>query len=163
MTSSCSAIEWKAAGVYADVAHATTMARVAWLLQERLRGAGVLVGAGCPLAVPGGEPIVVDLALFQQHSNDDALIRLPPAAVIEVLTSEDRAQALFAKLKRLRMWGVPHLFLIDPSKQLIVTGGDPMLKPLPSIEVPGFGLSLLHSEVFGEPCQHVEERGPVSQ
>jgi Uma2 family endonuclease len=71
----------------------------------------------------------------------------PPSVAIEILSRDDRATDVRAKLDEYRAWGVPHVWLVDPYLRKLYTC-DAGLTEVATLRVPELDLELRPEHVF---------------
>jgi Uma2 family endonuclease len=93
-----------------------------------------------------GRFLIPDVAVF--FGNRPASIpTVPPLIAIEVLSPDDRLSAVLGKLEEYRVWGVAHVWVVDPeSRKLYVY--DSGLRDVGSLPVPQLGIEIVPSDVF---------------
>jgi Uma2 family endonuclease len=67
--------------------------------------------------------------------------------VIEVLSDDDRMSQVREKLAEYRVWGVPHVWLVDPRTRRLYAC-EAILHEVTSLDLPDLGLSLAPSDIF---------------
>jgi len=90
--------------------------------------------------------LIPDVAVFYQ-TEPPALPEKPPLVVIEVLSVDDRLNAVREKLEQYKAWGVPHVWLVDPHAKLLYTC-DAGLIEVASLRVPELGIEITPEQVF---------------
>jgi len=90
--------------------------------------------------------LIPDVAVF--WPSPPALIPdSPPLIAIEILSPDDRLNAVREKLQEYRAWGVRHVWLVDPHSRRMYTC-DTGLTEVNSFSIPELNLSLEPSEIF---------------
>jgi Uma2 family endonuclease len=90
--------------------------------------------------------LIPDVAVFYP-TEPARMPESPPLIVIEVLSLDDRLPAVREKLEEYRVWGVPHVWLVDPhSRRLYIW--DSGLKEVDSLKIPDLGIEVLPRDVF---------------
>ena len=90
--------------------------------------------------------LIPDVAVFYP-TEPPLLPESPPLVVIEVLSTDDRPTAVRQKLEEYRVWGVPHVWLVDPhSRRLYIW--DSGLKEVDSLKIPDLDIEVLPRDVF---------------
>lgn len=62
---------------------------------------------------------VPDVVVFDRDNPIEQILTLPPIAVFEVLSPEDRMSRMMVKLKEYEQMGIPTIMVIDPELQTI--------------------------------------------
>jgi Uma2 family endonuclease len=90
--------------------------------------------------------LIPDVAVF--HPDEpDALPASPPLIAIEILSPDDRLTEVREKLEEYRMWGVPHVWLVDPRSRRFYTC-DAGLIETSSLRVPELGIEVTPHDLF---------------
>jgi Uma2 family endonuclease len=90
--------------------------------------------------------LIPDVAVFYR-SEPGLLPDSPPLVVIEVLSSDDRMTAVRAKLQEYRVWGVTHVWLVDPHERRLYTC-NAGLTEVEMLKIPELDIELSPSQVF---------------
>ncbi len=94
---------------------------------------------------------IPDVAVFAGPRPAEAVPSSPPLVVIEITSPDDRHQDLLQKLEEYRVWGVPHIWVVEPElRQLHVYTADGLPR-VQQFELPEFGFRIAASELFAEP------------
>jgi Uma2 family endonuclease len=90
--------------------------------------------------------LIPDVAVF--YPMEPALLpESPPLVVIEVLSVDDRMPSVKEKLEEYRVWGVPHIWLVDPHSRLLYIWHNG-LKEVDSLKIPDLDIEVLPRDVF---------------
>lgn len=90
--------------------------------------------------------LIPDVAVF--YPSEPSPVPDQPAFVaIEILSPDDRMNAVREKLEAYRAWGVPHVWLVDPEGHRLYTC-DAGLTEVDALRVPELGVELGPSQVF---------------
>ena len=73
----------------------------------------------------------------------------PPLVAIEVLSPDDRMNAVVAKLQEYMAWGVAHVWLADPEDRKFFVYSAQGLHETTAFEMPAHGIVLTLDSVFG--------------
>ena len=73
---------------------------------------------------------------------------VPPLAVVEIISPDDRYSALIEKCREYLAWGVAHIWIVDPQNRALYEFDDGSLKRLPALELPQHGLSIPANSLF---------------
>jgi Uma2 family endonuclease len=68
---------------------------------------------------------------------------------IEILSPSDTVGYIVPKLEDYRQWGVRHIWLADPDSRKLFTYGDAGLHEVTELSLPGHGIVLTLTDVFG--------------
>jgi len=89
--------------------------------------------------------LIPDIAVFA--SPQPLLPDTPPLIAIEILSPDDRLQAVREKLQEYHAWGVKHAWLVDPHGRRFYTCDDG-LKEVATLTVPELGLEVRPEDAF---------------
>jgi len=84
---------------------------------------------------------IADLAIFD-HEPPERIPSTPPLVAIEILSPDDTFREIQDKFEEYRLWGVPHLWFVDPGPRKIYVYSEKGLQ-----EVPVFAISELGVEI----------------
>jgi len=92
---------------------------------------------------------VVDLAVYANQKPAEDVPSSPPLFALEILSREDRFMQVREKLEEYRLWGVSHIWLVDPwvRKFYVYTGAG--LSEVPAFQIPEFQVEIPPSQIFG--------------
>ena len=68
--------------------------------------------------------------------------------VVEISSPDDRLDAMLQKLEEYRVWGVPHIWLIEPELKRIHVYDGGSLTAVSRLELPKFGFAVTAEELF---------------
>jgi Uma2 family endonuclease len=72
---------------------------------------------------------IPDLCILDYFPDPDSSPRRPPVLAVEIVSKDDRQPDLLERLSEYRIWGVPHIWLIDPrTKKLAVYGAEGLVE-----------------------------------
>jgi Uma2 family endonuclease len=72
----------------------------------------------------------------------------PPLLVVEISSPDDRLDAMLQKLEEYRVWGVRHIWLIEPELKRIHVYDHGSLREVSRLELPQFGFALNAEQAF---------------
>src|SRR5579863_9300743 len=72
----------------------------------------------------------------------------PPLVVVEILSKDDRYSDVMQKLDEYREWGVPHIWVIDPSTKRFSMYTEVGLQNVSSLGLPDYPFHLSPAELF---------------
>jgi Uma2 family endonuclease len=72
----------------------------------------------------------------------------PPLVVVEILSKDDRHLDLMQKLEEYRQWGVPHIWVIDPSTKRFSMYTELGLQNVSSLGLSEYPFQLTPAELF---------------
>ena len=71
-----------------------------------------------------------------------------PLIVIEILSLDDRMPAVQEKLEEYRVWGVPHVWLVDPHSRRMYTCQTAGLTEVSSLRIPELDVEVTPDAIF---------------
>jgi Uma2 family endonuclease len=95
---------------------------------------------------------VPDLAVFTNPPAEQAPSS-PPLVVVEITSPDDRHQDLLQKLEEYRVWGVQHIWVVEPELKKFHVYDTEGLARVDQFELPQFGFSVTARELFAEASQ----------
>ena len=131
-----------------DYLHSKTQGLlIAFLLALR----GTLKLFVCPelrMKLGTGRYLIPDVAVFYPDEPTVQVPDTPPLIAIEILSEDDRMNAVREKLQEYKAWGVPHVWLVDPySKRLYSCNG--ALQEVLTLTVPEMCSEMKPADIFG--------------
>lgn len=99
------------------------------------------------LHVRPGRFMIPDVCVFWPEKPSDAVPSEQPLIAIEILSSEDRASEVLAKLQEYSEWGVVHVWLVDPRRKKLYRFEDG-LREVPALAIPEVGIAVTAVDVF---------------
>ena len=90
---------------------------------------------------------IPDVAVFA-HPTSQQVPDKPPLVVVEILSKDDRHSDLMQKLEEYRAWGVPHIWVIDPSTQRFSMYTELGLQKVSSLSLSDYPFELTPAELF---------------
>jgi len=92
---------------------------------------------------------IVDLAVYAHQEPVEELPRELPLVVIEIVSPDDRYEELMTRLEEFRVWGVPHVWLVDPGLRRIYVYREAGVTAVEAFELPEFGVRIAAGEIIG--------------
>jgi Uma2 family endonuclease len=92
---------------------------------------------------------VPDVAVYAGLEPEEEVPTLPPYIAIEILSPDDKASYLMAKLREYRAWGAAHVWVIDPLAQTLAEYGSDGLRESGVLRMPEYGLEITLADLFG--------------
>jgi Uma2 family endonuclease len=90
--------------------------------------------------------LIPDIAVFHPVK-PPRIPETPPLIAIEILSPDDRWNAVRDKLQEYRDWGVPHVWLVDPNaKRMYTCNGE--LHEVATLTIPELGIELKPANIF---------------
>jgi Uma2 family endonuclease len=129
-----------------DSLHGSTQALLAaFFVAVRMR-LGLYVRTETCVKLREGLYLIPDVSVFWPDK-PPLVPDVPPLISIEILSNDDRATAVRAKLDEYRAWGVPHVWLVDPYLRKLYTC-DTGLTEVLTLQIPELDLELRPEHVF---------------
>jgi Uma2 family endonuclease len=91
---------------------------------------------------------IPDVAVFAGRLPEQQVPDQPPLVVVEILSKDDRHSDLMQKLEEYRAWGVPHIWVIDPSTQRFSMYTELGLQKVSSLSLSDYPFELTPAELF---------------
>jgi len=91
--------------------------------------------------------LIADVSVFWPSPPPSSVPDQPPFIAVEILSPDDRLNAVRDKLEEYKSWGVPHVWLVDPHSRRMYTceGG---LTEVPSLRIQELDVEVTPSEIF---------------
>jgi Uma2 family endonuclease len=129
-----------------DYLHSRTQSLLSFFFETLRRRLSVYSCPELRMKVRHGLFLIPDVAVF--WPSPPALIPYsPPLIAIEILSPDDRLNAVREKLQEYRAWGVAHVWLVDPHSRRLYTC-DAGLTEVSSLSIPELSLSLEPADIF---------------
>ena len=129
-----------------DYLHGCTQALLCIFFGALRKKLSLFVCAETRMKLREGLYLIPDVAVF--WPSPPALIPdSPPLIAIEILSPDDRLNAVREKLQEYRAWGVGHVWLVDPHSRRMYTC-DAGLTEVNSFSIPELNLALEPTEIF---------------
>ncbi len=95
---------------------------------------------------------VPDVLVVRSEEKFERYVTAPPLIAIEILSPEDTLRAMQTKAAEYRLFGVEHIWIIDPEPRIAYRYADAALEEVRTGEltVPGTPIRVALSEMFGE-------------
>lgn len=92
---------------------------------------------------------VPDIAIYAEAEPEEQIPTKPPFVAIEILSPDDRFSELMQKFEEYRIWGVRHIWLVDPERRKLHAYSDGSLKEIAALEIPEYDARITPAELFG--------------
>src|SRR5882724_5151349 len=99
------------------------------------------------MRVAGNKYRVADVAVFA-GAHPPSVPETPPLVVVEIISKDDRYLDLMQKLDEYREWGVPHIWVIDPSARRFSVYTAFGLQNVSSLSLLEYPIQLTPAELF---------------
>jgi Uma2 family endonuclease len=91
---------------------------------------------------------IPDVAVFVGPPPQQPVPETPPLIVVEILSKDDRHSALIEKLEEYRVWGVPHIWVIDPLAKRFAVYYESGIQNVSSLSLHEYPFQLTPAELF---------------
>jgi Uma2 family endonuclease len=103
-------------------------------------------GSEVRVRLPRNRVLIPDVSVFHP-TEPQGVPDTPPLIAVEILSPDDRLVEVRSKLEEYRVWGIPHVWLVDPHSRRMYTCED-RLREVDSLEVPELSLTLRPADIF---------------
>ncbi len=93
---------------------------------------------------------IPDVAVFAGKLPEKQVPDQPPLVVVEILSKDDRHLDLMQKLEEYRQWGVPNIWVIDPSTKRFSMYTEFGLQNVSSLALSEYPFQLTPAELFAD-------------
>jgi Uma2 family endonuclease len=93
---------------------------------------------------------IPDVAVFARKLPEQQVPTKPSLVVVEIISKDDRYLELMQKLEEYREWGVPNIWVIDPSTKRFSMYIELGLQNVSSLSLPDYPFQLTPPELFAE-------------
>ena len=91
---------------------------------------------------------IPDLAVFAGGGPTDQVPTTPPLLVAEIVSPDDRWNDLLQKLEEYRIWGVEHIWMVEPELKRIHVYDNGSLTQVSRLELPQFAFAVTAADLF---------------
>src|SRR6202795_2241417 len=91
--------------------------------------------------------LIPDVSVFRPSPPPLSVPDQPPFIAVEILSPDDRLNAVREKLEEYKAWGVPHVWLVDPHSRRMYMR-DQGLVEVTSLQIPELRIELLPNRIF---------------
>jgi Uma2 family endonuclease len=91
---------------------------------------------------------IPDVAVFEGSGPSEEVPSSPPLLVVEVSSPDDRLHDLLQKLDEYRVWGVRHIWLVEPELKRFHVYDRGSLKEVERLELPQLRFAVTAAELF---------------
>jgi len=81
---------------------------------------------------------IPDVSVFAGEEPAERVPSHPPLVAIEIMSPDDRYQALMDKLAEYEQWGVPNIWVIDPDRRTFAIYEAGTLRAVTQLTLPGY-------------------------
>ena len=129
-----------------DYLHSRTQALLVFFFELLRRKLSLYPCSELRLKLRDGLYLIPDVCVFRQPQSS-SIPDQPPFIAIEILSPDDRMNAVREKLDQFKAWGVAHVWLVDPHSKRMYSC-DQGLVEVPVLSVPELGLEVKAEDVF---------------
>ena len=129
-----------------DTLHSRTQGLLIVFFEALRRKLSVFVYPELRLKLRTGLFLIPDVSVFASRQTVP-VPDTPPLVAIEILSPDDRLNAVRDKLEEYRAWGVKHVWLVDPYSKRMYTC-DAGLLEVPTLRIPELEIELRPDAVF---------------
>ena len=131
-----------------DYIHARIQALLGFLFESMRTTHALLACAELRLKLAPNVYRIPDIAVFAGSAPQLAVPETPPLIAIELLSKDDRHSDLMRKLGEYHVWGVRHIWVIDPNTQRFAVYNEFGLQNVSSFQLPDYPFQLTPPELF---------------
>jgi Uma2 family endonuclease len=125
-----------------------TQSRIQTLLAVKIENLGLFACVELRMKVAPDVYRIPDVAVFAGKLPEKQVPDSPPLVVVEILSKDDRHSDLMQKLEEYRRWGVPHIWVIDPSTKRFSMYNELGLQNVSSLVLTEYPFELTPAEPF---------------
>lgn len=92
---------------------------------------------------------IPDIAIFADHKPEENVPSVPPLIVVEIASRDDSYTKIVEKLQDYHVWGVPHVWLVDPRQRKLSIYRTDGLTAVGDLKVPELNLTASPVDLFG--------------
>ncbi len=130
-----------------DYPHGSTQGLLAAFFVNARKRHRLYVASETRLRVGPRVFLIPDVSVFHPDPPKLNVPDEPPFVAIEILSPDDRLKAVHEKLKEYRVWGVRHVWLVDPHGKRMYTY-DAELVETPTLRIPELNLEIQPTDIF---------------
>ena len=90
---------------------------------------------------------IPDISMWEGAA-PEAVPASAPLLIVEISSPDDRLDAMLQKFEEYRVWGVQHIWLIEPELKRIHVYDHGSLREVSRLELPQFGFAVTTQQVF---------------
>jgi Uma2 family endonuclease len=133
-----------------DYIHARIQVLLAFLFEKLKRSHGLYACAELRVRVAPALVRIPDICVFAGQQPQQPVPDTPPLVTIEILSKDDRHSNLMQKLEEYRVWGVPHIWVVDPMTKQFSVHTELGLQRVSSLSLPDYPFQLTPADLFSE-------------
>lgn len=128
--------------------HSTVQARLVEIFYEARKQHPLYSRPELRLQLAATRFRIPDVAVFHPRKPVDVVPSDPPFIVVEIVSPEDRHTDIVKKLEEYRTWGVPRIWLADPSPRRLSVYQEKGLVAVDAFRLPEFDLEIRPTDLF---------------
>ncbi len=133
-----------------DYVHATIEALLAFMFGRLRQSHALLVCCELRLKLAPEVYRIPDVTVIAGKRPQSNVPDQPPLVTIEILSKDDRHSDLMQKLEEYRVWGVPNIWVIDPSTQRFSIYTELGLQNVSSLTLANYPFQLAPADLFSQ-------------
>ena len=91
---------------------------------------------------------IVDLAVYAHEKPTELVPPQVPLVVVEIVSPDDKHEDVMKRLEEYRVWGVRHVWLVDPGLRRTYVYSESGLAPVAALELPEFEVRIPSEEIL---------------
>jgi Uma2 family endonuclease len=130
-----------------DYLHGRTQALLLVFFEALRTKLSFYAGNETRVKVREGLYLIPDVSVFRPSPPPSSLPDQPPFIAVEILSPDDRLNAIRDKLEEYKSWGAQHVWLVDPhSRRMYMCEAG--LTEVPTLGIPELGVEVTPDEIF---------------
>jgi Uma2 family endonuclease len=130
-----------------DYLHGRTQALLLVFFEALRKSLSFYACSETRVKVREGLYLIPAVSVFRPSPPRSSVPDQPPFIAVEILSPDDRLNAVRDKLEEYKSWGVPHVWLVDPHSRRMYTC-EAGLTEVPSLRIPELGVEVTPDEMF---------------
>jgi Uma2 family endonuclease len=131
-----------------DYLHGRTQALLLFFFETLRKKLSFYACSETRVKVREGLYLIPDVSVFRPSPPPSSLPDQPPFIAVEILSPDDRLNAVREKLEEYKSWGVPHVWLVDPHSRRMYTCQTAGLTEVSSLRIPELDVEVMPDEIF---------------
>jgi Uma2 family endonuclease len=130
-----------------DFLHSRTQVLIAFFFEALRKRLSVFACSELRLRLREGLVLIPDVCVYWPEPPASRFPDVPPLVAIEIMSPDDRLTAARDKLEEYRVWGVKHVWLVDPHSRRVYTC-DAGLTEVATLRVEEIDAELTPGDIF---------------
>ena len=131
-----------------DYLHGRTQFLIAAFFAAIWRKMSLHVALETRVKLRDGMYLIPDVAVFHPVAPTEQVPSSPPLIAMEILSQDDRMTMVREKLQSYRIWGVAHVWLVDPRSRAMFVFDDRGLREVAELSVPELEIAIRPKDIF---------------